>query len=84
MLDREEKADQIFFPEIRLITRIVLIYISALPWLCMPRDVHRNFHFLVYRQLFTFALLKTTRLPRSLFLTIVLLNLYLIFNLRRV
>ena len=36
------------------------------------------FFFLVYRQLFTFALLKTTRPPRSLFLTIVILNLYLI------
>ena len=30
-------------------------------------DVHRNFHFLVYSQLFTFALLKTTRPPRSFF-----------------
>ena len=38
------------------------------------------FFFLVYRQLFTFALLKTTRPPRSLFLTVVILNLYLIFN----
>ena len=31
-------------------------------------DVHTNFHFLVYRQLFTFALLKNTRPPRSRFL----------------
>ena len=30
--------------------------------------VHRNFHFLVCRQLFTFALLKTTGPTRSLFL----------------
>ena len=29
------------------------------------------FFFLIYRQLFTFALLKTTRPPRTLFLTIV-------------
>ena len=36
MLDREEKADQKFFPEIRLIARIVLIYSLALPWLCVP------------------------------------------------
>ena len=37
------------------------------------------FHFLVYRQLFSIALLKTSRPPRSLLLTIVILNLYLIF-----
>ena len=36
MLDKEEKADQKFFPEIRLIACIVLIYSLALPWLCVP------------------------------------------------
>ena len=41
-------------------------------------DVHGNFHFFRFRQLFTLALLKATRPPRNLFLIVVILNLYLI------
>ena len=37
---------------------------------------------LVYRQLFTFALLKNLQTTKKSFLTIVILNLYLILNLR--
>ena len=54
----------------------------GLPWsqqlqILYYGDVHRNFHFLVYRQLFNICSVENHQTTKKSFLTIVILNLYL-------